>query len=377
MRKKTNNDPSPSSKDGLSTQRVFMATQTFPPRIGGMENTMRGLARNFARSGFDLTVLPNHVYAEPESFRVINVRLIKPFRIIAKRLILKLMLNDDDIVVCDSWKSINVVTRRFKGRFVVLAHGQEYLKDQHYKKRIETALRRATLVVANSEFTANLIKERYQYNSKNIIVIPPTYMLDDLPPPEKTEKPNAVLRLISICRLDRRKGLQEAIQAISEASELNVDWKWDIIGSGEEEKPLKEMVEDLNLANNIKFRHNIDDAEKIAFLKQADLFVMPSYQINGSVEGFGISYIEAAQYGVPAIAGNSDGSVSAVIDGETGWCVDPRDSNQLRDALTTAINSQEERRRRGAAAYHRFATAFSGPIVSKTFIENMIKKEDA
>lgn len=365
------------SKSPQSEQRIFIATQTFPPRIGGMEYTMHGLAHNFAHSGFDVTVLPNHVYRKPEKFRVINIPLIKPLRIIAKRLILKSMLNDDDIVVCDSWKSANVISRRFKGRLIMLAHGQEYLKDRRHKKRIQSALRRATLVVANSDFTANLIKDRYQFTDRNIKVIPPTYMLNDVAPHKKTEKENANVRLISICRLDRRKGLKEAVQAMSEANNLNVDWRWDIIGNGQEEKMLKKMVKDLQLDKNIKFIHNLTDAEKPAILKQADLFVMPSYQMTDSVEGFGISYIEAAQYGVPAIAGNSGGSVNAVIDGETGWCVDAHDGNQLRDALTAAINSHEERMRRGAAAYRRFMADFSGPKVSKTFIENMIKEEHA
>jgi phosphatidylinositol alpha-1,6-mannosyltransferase len=364
-------------KANNAKQRIFIATQTFPPRIGGMEYTMHGLARNFAHSGFDVTVLPNHVYNKPETFRVINIPLIKPLRIIAKRLILKSMLTDDDIVVCDSWKSANVITRRFKGRLIVLAHGQEYLKDWRHKKRIQAVLKRATLVVANSEFTANLVKDRYQCTGKKVKVIPPTYMLNDVTQYEKPEKNNANVRLISICRLDKRKGLREAVQAMSEVTGLNVDWQWDIIGNGEEEKSLKKMVKDLRLEKNINFIHDLADAEKPAILKQADLFVMPSYQMTGSVEGFGLSYIEAARYSVPAIAGNSGGSVSAVIDGETGWCVDAQDGNQLRSALTAAINSQDERLQRGAAAYRRFVANFSGPEVSKTFIENMIKEEHA
>ena len=359
----------------ISKQRIFIATQTFPPRIGGMEYTMRSLARNFAHTGFDVTVLPNHVYREPESFRVINIRLIKPLRIIVKRFIIKLMLKDDDIVVCDSWKSINVVTRRFKGRLIVLAHGHEYLKDPRHNKRIKSALGRATLVVANSEFTADLIKDRYHFSEQKIKIIPPTYMLNEISPPRKTSKKNGDIRLISICRLDRHKGLREAVQAISNAKELNTDWRWDIIGNGDEEKPLKQLVKDLQLEKNIKFFHSVGDAEKISFLEQADLFVMPSYQTTEGVEGFGISYMEAAQYGVPAIAGNSAGSVSAVIDGQTGWCVDAQNGSQLQNALTAAINSQEERLRRGSAAYQRFVANFSGPQVSKTFIENMVKEK--
>ena len=135
------------------------------------------------------------------------------------------------------------------------------------------------------------------------------------------------------------------------------------------------MVKDLQLENNIRFLHDIEDADKPRIMEDSDLFVMPSYRTGESVEGFGISYIEAAQYGIPAIAGNSGGSVNAVIDGETGWCVDAQNGEQLKQVLTTAINSQEERERRGLAAYDRFVNEFSGTRVFETFVENMMKEE--
>lgn len=335
---------------------------------------MLALARNFARNGFDVTVLPNRSYKNSEPFRVINIPLIKPLRIIAKRFILKLLLKDDDIVVCDSWKSINAVTRKFKGRLIVLAHGQEYLKGRKYQRRVQKALDRASLVVANSKFTAELIQRRFTIASDNLTVIPPTYMVETTAPPQKEEH-NGEVNLVSICRLDKRKGLREAIIAVSEAEDIKCKWRWDIIGNGSEAKPLKNLVKELDLEENIQFRHDVIDSQKPAIMKRADLFIMTSYQTGRSVEGFGISYIEAAQYGVPAIAGNSGGSVDAVIDGETGWCVDPQNIDQLRDTLTIAINSKEERTDRGMAAYNRFINEFSGPKVTKNFIDSMMKEK--
>ena len=41
---------------------------------------------------------------------------------------------------------------------------------------------------------------------------------------------------------------------------------------------------------------------------------MPSYKVNGSIEGFGISYIEAAAFRIPSIAGLDGGVTDAVID---------------------------------------------------------------
>ena len=158
-----------------------MATQTFPPRIGGMENVMKALAEKLSYSGFDVTVLPNRRYGVPSSFHVINLRLIKPLRIIAKRLILRRLLNKEDLVICDSWKSVNVISRKFNGRLIIMAHGQEFLKGDRRRASIQTALDRSYRVIASSQFTAGLIREQFDINPDKIVTIPPTYMI------EKTE----------------------------------------------------------------------------------------------------------------------------------------------------------------------------------------------
>ena len=48
---------------------------------------------------------------------------------------------------------------------------------------------------------------------------------------------------------------------------------------------------------------------------------MPTFQDNNSIEGFGLSYIEAAKYGVPSIMSNTGGASEAVINNKTGWFV--------------------------------------------------------
>ena len=51
---------------------------------------------------------------------------------------------------------------------------------------------------------------------------------------------------------------------------------------------------------------------KNAFISKSNLFVMPSIIYKKSVEGFGIAYIEAAQYGVPSIGGEDGGAPDAI-----------------------------------------------------------------
>ena len=347
--------------------RIYMATQTFPPRVGGMENVMKALAQKLSYSGFDVTVLPNRSYKVLSSFRVINLRLIKPLRIIAKRLILRLLLRKEDLVICDSWKSVNVISRKFNGRLIIMAHGQEFLKGDRRRASIQAALNRSHRVVANSQFTADLICKEFLIDPKKVLAIPPTYMVDKIKI-EKKKNVSKPLKLISVCRLDPRKGLIEAIQALSAPDLRDKDWEWVIIGDGLQFADLREAAKALRLDDKITFRRKIDNKTRNNILRQSDLFVMPSYQKGRSVEGFGISYIEAACAGLPAIAGNTGGTSEAVLDGKTGWCVDATDTEAVRRAFSEALTSRQEVLRRGQLAQQHFLSAFESEVVFARFL---------
>jgi len=58
-------------------------------------------------------------------------------------------------------------------------------------------------------------------------------------------------------------------------------------------------------------------------------------------EGFGIVFLEALGCGKPVVAGNKDGSVDAVLNGELGALVDPDDVNAIAKSLQNAIHHQD------------------------------------
>ena len=148
---------------------------------------MKALAEKLSYSGFNITVFPNRSYRVASSFRVVNLRLIKPLRIIGKRLMLRLLLRNEDVIICDSWKSANVVTRKFSGRLVIMAHGQEFLKGTR-RRVIQTALDRSYRVIANSQFTAALIREEFEIDPEKVVIIPPTYMVEKAEIEEKGKR---------------------------------------------------------------------------------------------------------------------------------------------------------------------------------------------
>ena len=90
------------------------------------------------------------------------------------------------------------------------------------------------------------------------------------------------------------------------------------IGYGEEEENLKKLTNELDLNEQVVFLKNISHDLKNALVSKSNLFVMPSIIHKTSVEGFGIAYVEAAQYGIPSIGGKDGGASDAIKNNETG-----------------------------------------------------------
>ena len=105
------------------------------------------------------------------------------------------------------------------------------------------------------------------------------------------------------------------------------------IGYGTEEENLKKLVNELNLNNHVIFLKNIKTGLKNALLSKSNIFIMPSIVHNKSVEGFGIAYIEAAQYGVPSIGGKDGGASDAIQEGVTGYLCDGSDLNSIYETI--------------------------------------------
>ena len=66
---------------------------------------------------------------------------------------------------------------------------------------------------------------------------------------------------------------------------------------------------------------------------------MPSIIHNKSVEGFGIAYVEAAQYGVPSIGGKDGGASDAIVDKETGIICDGNSLEEIYSSIDLILKN--------------------------------------
>ena len=109
--------------------------------------------------------------------------------------------------------------------------------------------------------------------------------------------------------------------------------KYISIGDGEEMKNIESLKNELGLGNEVLLLKESTELLKVALLEQSDLFLMPSVIYKKSVEGFGISFIEAAAYGTGSIGGKDGGASDAIQDGISGYLCDGNDLNSIYNSI--------------------------------------------
>jgi phosphatidylinositol alpha-1,6-mannosyltransferase len=135
-----------------------------------------------------------------------------------------------------------------------------------------------------------------------------------------------------------------------------------IAGVGEDRPRLEELALSLGVRNATIFLGRVSEEMKAALLATADVFAMPVRREGRSVEGFGMSYLEAGWFGVPALAGRDGGAADAVLDGETGLVCDGSSQSEVTRSLLLLLGDEPLRMRLGAAARQRIKRDLSWPI---------------
>ena len=154
-------------------------------------------------------------------------------------------------------------------------------------------------------------------------------------------------------RLKRYKGVEFALMAVAAARQARRDITLDICGQGDDRPRLESLAKRLGLGEAIRFRGFVSEQEKRRLLRRAWAVVFPSPK-----EGWGITNVEAAACGTPALASDSPGLRESVQDGVTGYLVPHGDVPALADRMLALAADPSLVERLGHAA-RRFAEGLS------------------
>jgi len=164
------------------------------------------------------------------------------------------------------------------------------------------------------------------------------------------------LRVLCVSRLIQRKGIDAAVEAVALAREVEPGITLDIVGTGPEEASLRERAR--RAPGAIRFHGFVDQAGLPELYRDADAFAFPS-----RYDQFGVVALEAAAAGLPLVASPYAGATTdLVVDGRSGFVVDPDDPATMADRLVRLARDPDERLALGAAA--RSATSSHTPAAA-------------
>jgi phosphatidylinositol alpha-1,6-mannosyltransferase len=359
----------------------LVSTRNFPPDVGGIQNLMEGLSNALINHGPVKVFADNFenakAYDQNSKLNIERVSGFKIFKKYRKANLVKEFINENNLRAAffDHWKSAENIDLAIlnKTKTFCLIHSKEinHPLGSSLNKRMLKTLKKVDHVIANSEFTKNLVIKS-GFDSTKIKIINPgcNYPIEINNQSKEFAKKtygDSFPKLITISRLDRRKSHQNILMTIKNLLPKFPNLKYVSIGDGEEKANLEKLKKELGLDKEINFIFKSNEQEKVALLEQSDLFVMPSIVYKKSVEGFGITFIEAASYGKPSIGGVFGGEADAIIENKTGYLCDGNDLNALYETLLKTLEN-DNYKKLGMSALE-FSKQFKWDKIIKKYIE--------
>lgn len=335
--------------------RIIILTQNFPPSIGGIQTVMYNLAFGLS-DFFNITViapaqLGSREWDLKQSFNIIRYNRIKFLRTyFITSLLNGLSDNDNFFIITDTWKSNEYITSYLKNKsykLITIAHGNDVLDKGSIKKRIRinNSLSHCYKIIAVSNFTAQLLKK---LSLENVKVIPNGINpFQDINPDIGNNITNEGPILLTISRIEPRKGHDKVICALQRLKKKWPNIRYLIAGDGHDKSRLLNLVQKKDLIDNVLFLGFISNKDKAELFRQATIFVMPvRYDENtSSVEGFGITLVEAQLIGCPILTGQTGGVNDIVKDQITGYTCDGNDEDDVYRKIHWMLTHDQEIKR--------------------------------
>jgi glycosyltransferase involved in cell wall biosynthesis len=224
----------------------------------------------------------------------------------------------------------------------VVAHGKEVWGLE--SPGLRSALQEADLVLSVSGYTRDRLLIEQKLDPDRVVILPNTMDAERFhigPKPARLlakyglEADQPVI--LTVARLDENeqyKGYDTILRSMPAIRKEIPKVRYLIVGKGRDRERIERIIAEMKLESCVTLAGYIPDDELCDHYNLCDVYAMPS-----KGEGFGIVYLEAMACGKPAIAGNKDGSVDALCNGELGVLVDPDNVEEICRALIGTLKA--------------------------------------
>jgi len=348
--------------------KICVLTDFFPPKRGGYASHTYEIVKHWIKAGIEVIVVTTVI--SEQGYEVYNEEIRSNVYRVGKkgagylnallvhaRFMRIVFSQKPDLLFFTTWDPYTVFKPLFsflwsgKYPYIIACHGADVLAlypgSSYGAKPIfkwlgRIALRQAKAIFAVSHYTAREV-ENLGVKTANIKIFPNGVDYRIFRPlPVDKKKLLSKYRipgfdrklLLTVAQLNIRKGLDTALKVVWELKKQDQIVNYVIIGSGDDEQRLNNLIRQLDLKDQVFILSNIDNDELIQFYNICDVFLLLSrHEGDMNVEGFGIVFLEANACEKPVIAGNSGGIPDAVKDGENGFLVEPQDIRTIKEKI--------------------------------------------
>lgn len=340
---------------------VLLVSSEFPPGPGGIGRHAADLSIALALKGYNVDVYANIDYVGREAITKYRKELPDFIRLHHFKRVGILTYPIRIMRVLWAIKRNTYVRIIFTGKFPLWIGG---LAKVIYGKRINTdffihgsevnpeskvnriliywSLEKADFIWAVSEFTKSILPEKLKCRNK-VRILPNGIHPSAWPTPDDVEPINewkGYPKLLTVGTISPRKGQHRVINALPRLIEKFPEIHYHIVGINANGGYLRNLINDLNLQSHVTLHGRLNGKSELArAFKTSDIFLMLSEnQLDGDVEGFGISILEANLYGLPAIGARGCGIEDAIETGISGELVDGDDSAGITNAVIRILS---------------------------------------
>ncbi len=142
--------------------------------------------------------------------------------------------------------------------------------------------------------------------------------------------------LLTFGRLARRKGVAWFIHNV--LPQLPEDIIYIVAGNGPDKQNIENAIKETATQKHVLMMGYVEDANRDKIFAGADIFIQPNITVDGDMEGFGISVIEAGVSGLPVLASELEGLKDAITNNQNGILVETENATDWQEKVTMVLS---------------------------------------
>lgn len=230
------------------------------------------------------------------------------------------------------------LVKLFKRKVIYHFHGGSLLEQypntsSAWKRCIRQLLEDSDLVIGLSASWRNPIMQIAPRCNFQVI-----YNSVQLPIIDERKREKKFINITFLGLLCERKGIFDLIEVVSRLITKGFNIHLTVGGNGDISRFHNE-IKIKGLKNHVTYVGWIVGNAKDKLLRNTDIFVLPSYG-----EGMPMTILEAMSYAIPVVSTFVGGIPSLIINGTTGYMIQPGDMNNLYERILDLVNDADKRR---------------------------------